>query len=133
MKTLLTIALLAIATNIMADTNYIAFVYDEDLKHPDKTIEKSNSKELFNDATEVAWDDMARFQSIADPAIKYRVVCYAVDVGTVQKKDITKDKAEKDVKDKLAQKSKCTVVACGMNPRADLALAGYEPAPSETP
>ena len=111
-------------------SNYIALVFAEDLKHPDKTIEKSSAKELFQDSTEVAWDAMPRFQSIADPSVLFRVVCYAVDVGTV-KKDVTKEKVEKDIKDKLSEKSKCTVVACGMNPKEDLRLAGFEPIPSE--
>jgi len=128
------IALLTlVALPVLADTNYIAFVYTEDLKHPDKTIEKSQSKELFQDATEVKWDDMARFQRTTNTNLKYRVVCYAVDVGTV-KKDVTKEKAEKDIKDKLSEKSKCVVVACGMTPVEDLKNVygtndGYEPVP----
>ena len=131
MKWLITLLAL-VALPVLADTHYIAFVYAEDLKHPDKTIEKTNSKELFQDATEVKWDDMARFQSTTDPSKLFRVVCYAVDVGTV-KKNVTKAKAEKEVKDKMNEKSKCTVVACGMNPSADLLAAGFEPVPSEMP
>ena len=111
-------------------SNYIALVFSEDLKHPDKTIEKSQAKELFGDTTEVAWDDMARFQSTTDPSILFRVVCYAVDVGAV-KKNVTKAKADKGIKDKMKEKAKCAVIACGMNPSADLLEAGYEPVPSE--
>lgn len=113
-------------------TNYIALVFAEDLKDPDKTLSKIDSKTLFTDTTQAQWDDMAHYQSIADPAIKFRVICYAVDVGTV-KKDVTKEKAEKDIKDKLSEKNKCVVIACGMSPTEDLLKAGYEPVPAETP
>jgi len=114
-------------------SNYIAIVFAEDLKHPDKTIEKSQCKAFFSDTTQVAWDDMDRFQSVTDPTIKYRVVCYAVDVGTVKKPQCTKEKADKDIKDKIKEKAKCTVISCGMNPSADLLAAGYEPVPVELP
>jgi len=133
MKALLTITLLAIATNLYAGTNYLCLVVKADIKKPDKTIEKLQSKEFFNDQTQVAWDDMARFQSVADTNIKYRVVCYTVDVGTVKKPECTKEKADKDIKDKVSEKGKVTIISCGMNPSADLLAAGYEPVPVELP
>ena len=132
MKTLLTIALLAIASSLYAD-NYLCVILREDIKDPDKTLDKLDSKTFFNDSTQVQWDDMAQFQSTTDPTIKYRVVCYAVDVGTVKKPECTKEKADKDIKDKVSEKGKVTIISCGMNPSADLLAAGYEPVPVELP
>ena len=114
-------------------SNYLAVIIREDIKDPDKTIAKLDSKTFFSDQTQVQWDDMAHFQSATDPSIKYRVVCYAVDVGTVKKPECTKEKAGKDFKDKLKEKDKVTILSCGMNPSADLLAAGYEPVPSELP
>ena len=41
-------------------SNYIALVFAEDLKRPDKTLAKLDSKTFFSDQTQVQWDDMAR-------------------------------------------------------------------------
>lgn len=112
MKALLAIALFAIAMPVFAKTNSITLVFSEDLKDPDKTIAKIDSKTLFQDEIEVPWAKMARYQSVTNSAIRFRLADYAVDVGTV-KKNITKEDAEKDIKDKLSEKSKCIVVACG--------------------
>ena len=133
MKHLLVIALLALATNCIASTNYLAIVIKEDIDKPDKLIGKLGMKEYFNDATEVEWDDLARFCSATDTSVLYRVVCFAIDVGLVQKKD----KNKKDIDDwknlNINEKDKVRIVACGMNPSADLLAAGYKPVTTEIP
>ena len=144
MKRLFIIALLAmLALPAMATpTNRIVFVYAEDLKKPDKTIAKLDSKTLFGDSSQVRWDAMTRLCLISNTNILFRAIDFTVDLGTV-KKNVTKEKAEKDVKDKLAEKAKCQVYACGEDWLADLVTLGYTnratvepvptPAPSETP
>ena len=36
-----------------------------------------------------------------------------------------------DIKDKLKEKDKVTILSCGLNPSTDLLAAGYEPIPVE--
>lgn len=122
----LMLCFLLMASELVAATNYLTIVYSETLKDPDKTVAKLNSKTLFQDATEVSWESMSRFRSIADTSVLYRAVHYSVDVGTV-KKNVTKKDVEDNVKDKTSEPDKITVVPCGMNSLADLRAFGIEP------
>jgi len=116
-------------------TNYLVTIMTEDIKHPDKLIEKGKESKLFGGNVEgLAWEKRKPMQLIADPSSKFRIACYPVAVHNL-KKNITKDQAETALKKNVAEseKGKITVVACGTDPMADLATAGYEPVPMELP
>lgn len=112
----------------IAETNYITIVYSEDIKDPDKTIAKLNSKQVFGDTTEVSWDDMYLFRSISNTTLLFRAICYSVNIDSV-KKNVTKKDVEDNVKDKISEPDKVTVIACGLRPMLDVIAAGFEPRP----
>ena len=121
------IALLClIALSALADTNYIAIVIREDIDTPDKAIGKIGMKGYFEDQTLLEWDALSRFVEVST-SNEWRVVCFAIDVGNVKKKDKNKKAMEDWIKGNLIQKDKVRVIACGLQPIDDIKAAGYEP------
>lgn len=113
-------------------TNYIAIIIRETIDDPDKAIGQIGMKGYFEDATIVQWNDLARY---VEPATgdEWRVVCFAVDVGTVVKRNKNKQDIEDWIQGNLVKKDAVRVLECGMSPSDDLKAAGYEPIQSGSP
>jgi len=126
MKTLLTIALLAVATVCLSQpssTNYLITLIQADIKHPDKVVEKADEITAFGDNSNgVPWEARTLCQSQVDTSRWYRMVCYAVEIeGGVDKK-LTVAGVTIKLKKNLSAKSKnkIIVIAGGMKPSKDL-------------
>ena len=109
--------------------NYIAIAARTDIAQEDKTKVKLKLKNDFSDVTEINVSDLPLWRQIADHSKEWRVVCFAVDVGTVKKLGLSKADIDTWKQNQLTNPNRVQVLACGMNPKADLEASGIEPIP----
>lgn len=134
MRTLFVILLLT-ASQALASTNYLAVAIREDVKKPEKVMGKLALKEYFNDTTEVEWGSLPKYYKLAPTSNDWRIVCFAIDVGTVKKPDKKKGDIDEWILQNIAssERDKFEVIACSKDAPASIKAKGYEPKTSDTP
>lgn len=119
------------AVTAFANTNYLAIVVKDDIDNPDKTVGKLKMKEYFDDSVELDWDALTKFCKTSDTSEVWRVVCFAINKGTVKKLNKNKDEIDAWKNGNMSQSNKVVIISCGENPLDDLLTAGFQPVVTE--